>query len=132
MSKQKWTKEVEGKVSGNSYYFPPVIDGRMLEDIEGSPAFKDAVWEILELHAKKQKDYGTSADPFANVRASEEFGVEPWKGGLVRLNDKVTRLKNFALKGALANESVEDSLQDIAVYAIIALCLYREASRGRA
>ena len=103
---------------------------RCLDDLPGSPEFKDAIWEILELHARKQADYGSGADPFANIRASEDFGVPAWKGSLIRMNDKVTRLKTFSEKGVLANESVEDSMADIAVYAIIALCLYREASRG--
>tara|TARA_Y100000310_G_scaffold338983_1_gene430203 strand:+ start:1142 stop:1297 length:156 start_codon:yes stop_codon:yes gene_type:complete len=44
------------------------------------------------------------------------------------MNDKMSRLKTFAKKGSLSNESVEDSLRDLAVYAIIALCLYQEES----
>lgn len=82
--------------------------------------------ELAGLHARKQSDYGSDADPFANVRASEGFGVAPWIGALIRLNDKVVRLKSFARKGSLANESAEDSIRDIAVYALIALCLYEE------
>jgi hypothetical protein len=92
----------------------------------GDPRFHELLDEIGRLHDKKQQDYGTDVDPFANVRASEEFGVAPWIGSLVRMNDKVTRLKSFARKGTLANESVEDSLLDIAVYALIGLILYRE------
>jgi len=45
---------------------------------------------------------------------------------LVRLNDKIVRLKSFAKKGKLANESAKDSMMDIAVYALIALILYEE------
>ncbi len=81
-----------------------------------------------ELHDRKQQDYGTDNDPFANVRASREFGVEPWIGAMVRLNDKITRVKSFIAKGNLANESLEDSLSDIAVYAVIAKVLYREST----
>ena len=47
---------------------------------------------------------------------------------MVRANDKVKRLQNFARKGSLANESAEDSFDDLAVYAIIGKVLYREAS----
>lgn len=83
--------------------------------------------ELGELHDRKQKDYGTNTDPFANVRSSEEFGVPAWVGALVRLNDKIVRLKQFAKRGDLANESAEDSMKDIAVYAMIALVLYEEA-----
>lgn len=94
--------------------------------VSGDPRFHALLREIGELHDRKQRDYGSSADPFANVRASEEWGVAPWIGALVRLNDKVHRLKRFAQKGSLANESAEDSMLDIAVYALIALILYRE------
>jgi hypothetical protein len=98
----------------------------------GDPRFHALLKQIGELHDRKQEDYGAEADPFANVRASQEWGVAPWIGALVRLNDKVHRLKRFAHKGTLANESAEDSLQDIAVYALIALILYREESAPEA
>lgn len=97
----------------------------------GDPRFHKVLKLLGELHDKKQMDYGSDLDPFANVRSSEEFGVQPWIGALVRLNDKVTRLKQFARKGSLANESAEDSMLDIAVYAIIAYLLYQEASLGK-
>ena len=90
--------------------------------------FAEILTESLELHSRKSKDYGTGQDPYANVRASEEFGVESWKGALIRSNDKITRLKQFAKKGALANESAEDSLIDLCVYFPIVLMLYRQAS----
>jgi hypothetical protein len=84
---------------------------------EGDARFHELLRQIGELHDKKQRDYGADEDPFANVRASQEWGVEPWVGALVRLNDK----------GELANESAEDSMMDIAVYSLIALILYRES-----
>lgn len=93
----------------------------------GSEAFHAVLRELGDLHDRKQQDYGTDTDPFANVRASAEFGVPAWVGAVVRMNDKVTRIKSFCRKGNLINESLEDSLADIAVYAAIALVLYREA-----
>lgn len=95
---------------------------------QGDPRFHALLDEIGRLHDKKQADYGAEGDPFANVRASQEWGVPAWVGALVRLNDKVHRLKQFAQRGTLANESAEDSMLDIAVYALIALVLYREAA----
>jgi hypothetical protein len=94
----------------------------------GDPRFHALLKEMGELHDKKQADYGTEGDPFANVRASEDWGIPAWVGACVRLNDKLKRLKAFAKKGVLENESAEDSMIDIAVYALIALVLYREAS----
>ena len=109
-----------------------VREVRDLNTLPGDPRFLDLVWQMAKLHASKQEDYGfegnatAKADPFANVRASQEFGTKPWVGALIRMNDKVTRLKAFARKGVLANESAEDSMLDIAVYGLIALILYRE------
>ncbi len=92
----------------------------------GDPRFHAVLKEMGDTHDRKQQDYGTDGDPFANLRASADFGVRPWVGAYVRLNDKITRVKSFIRKGTLANESIEDSLLDIATYAAIALVLYRE------
>lgn len=96
-----------------------------------SREFHGLLQEIGDLHDKKQLDYGSERDPFANVRASEEFGIPAWVGSLMRANDKMVRLKNFAMKGELANESAEDSMYDIAVYVLIALILYRQATEPK-
>lgn len=94
---------------------------------EGSKRFHELLQEIGELHDRKQSDYGRPTDPFANVRASEDFGVKGWVGALIRANDKMRRLQKAADGGTLANEGVVDSLMDLAVYALIALVLYEEA-----
>lgn len=88
--------------------------------------FDQVLEELRAMHDKKQTDYGRTGDPFSNVRASEAFGIPGWIGALTRANDKMRRLQKFAAEGNLANESVEDSLIDLAVYAIIGLILYRE------
>jgi len=96
----------------------------------GKSDFQKVIDEITALHDKKQSDYGRveQGDPFANVRASEDFGIDGWVGSVVRANDKMRRLQKAAQQGpeSLKNESVEDSLMDMAVYSIIALCLFRE------
>ena len=97
-----------------------------------SERFHEILSELGELHDLKQKDYGSGNDPFANVRASAEFGIPPWLGAVLRLNDKVVRIKSFVRNGRLENEKVEDSLRDIAVYATIALVLWEEqVAEGR-
>lgn len=88
--------------------------------------FHEILKELGDLHDKKGLDYGASADSLANVRASAAFGVPAWIGVAIRMRDKMTRLQAFARAGALANESLEDSLRDIAVYAVIALVLIEE------
>ena len=92
----------------------------------GSKKFYDALIEAGLLHSSKQRDYGKDQDPFANVRASEDFGVPGWVGCMIRANDKMRRLQTYATKGSLANEGVRDSLLDLAVYALIGLVLFEE------
>jgi hypothetical protein len=89
-------------------------------------AFERVLSELAVLHAKKSLDYGSDIDPLANIRAASDFGIEPYIGALLRLNDKVHRLKVYAVRGTLANEGAEDSLKDIVVYGTIALQLFRE------
>ena len=91
--------------------------------------FDEILTEMSALHNKKGADYGSDADPYANVRASAEFGVEPWVGALIRLNDKITRLKSYTRRGVLENESAADSIKDIAVYAVIMQILYDEQEK---
>jgi hypothetical protein len=90
--------------------------------------FEKVLQEIRDLHIKKQSDYGRpeQGDPFANVRASEDFGIPGYLGAVIRANDKVRRIQKYARGGTMVNESVEDSLLDAAVYFMIALCLFRE------
>jgi len=95
-----------------------------------SARFHELLKEIGDLHDRKQQDYGRGDDPFANVRSSTEWGVPAWIGAMIRLNDKVRRLQSLAAKGSLANESAIDSMQDIAVYALISLVLYEQEAGG--
>lgn len=92
--------------------------------MNSSERFTAILKKIQETHDKKGADYGTDKDGLANIRQASEFGVEPWVGAILRVNDKMMRLKTFIKKGKLVNESVEDSLLDLAVYTIIALTLY--------
>ena len=79
------------------------------------------------MHDRKQADYGRDDDPFYNIKQSAHWGVEPWQGAMMRADDKMGRIRNLAANGGeLVNESIEDSLMDIAVYALIALVLRDE------
>lgn len=99
-----------------------------MSETGGDPRFHALLKEMGELHASKSADYAPGADPLANLRMSERFGVPAWIGSMIRLNDKVGRLQEFAKRGDLNHESAEDSMLDIAVYALITLILYREES----
>lgn len=70
----------------------------------------------------KNHDYTDgSTDPFANFRAAELLDIDPVNGILLRMLDKVMRLKTFTNKGALhvAGESALDACDDIVNYAIL-------------
>ena len=98
----------------------------MAERHPSSARFHEILAELGALHDRKQADYGRGDDPFANVRASADWGVPGWVGAMVRATDKVRRLQALVANGRLENEAAEDSLRDLAVYAIIALVLYEQ------
>jgi hypothetical protein len=96
-----------------------------------SAAFKSALDEVWQMHRSKSHDYGSQHDPLANIRNGAEFvGIEPWRAAMVRLSDKVTRLATFNRTGELCHEAVEDTLLDLASYALLCLVLRRESSDG--
>jgi hypothetical protein len=107
-------------------------DGLLKPDVHPtSQAYFDLLDEMRELHLSKSAGYGCpdGTDPLLNIRNGASFvGIPPWKGAMVRLSDKVTRLATFNKTGRLSHESVEDNLMDLASYALLALVLYREES----
>jgi len=108
-----------------------VVKGVPLGRHPDSARFHAILGELGALHDKKSRDYGTDTDPFANVRGSEDWGIAPWVGALLRATDKMRRLQKYAKVGELANEAVEDSFRDLAVYAVIALVLFEKAKITR-
>lgn len=102
----------------------------MSERHQNSKRFHELLKAAGDLHDQKQMDYGKNDDPFANVRATEEWGIPAWVGAMIRLNDKVARLKSLASKGSLNNEAAVDSFMDIAVYALIAHVLFEEENNA--
>jgi hypothetical protein len=98
-----------------------------------SRAFFDLCDQLKEMHRRKSRDYGcpSGEDPLANIRNGAKFvGIPSWKGAMVRLSDKVTRLAAYNATGRLENESLEDNLFDLASYSLLALLLHREEHRG--
>ena len=67
--------------------------------------------EMDALHERKNHDYG---DSFSKSFA--EFGLV---SAVVRMSDKMERLKSLCKKEALVNESVRDTLIDLACYAVM-------------
>ena len=92
--------------------------------------------DLLELHdqtckscrdimLKKNNDYtgGKKAtDIFANFNSSKILDIHPVQGLLLRVIDKVQRIRSFTNDKELSvpNETVEDACDDIVNYAILA------------
>ncbi len=88
--------------------------------------------ELKALHAAKDADYA-GEEPLSNFRKCEAFGIPAWKGCLVRMADKYSRLVSLVGKdGAheVPGEGIEDSLKDLAVYSIIVLALMERPLSG--
>jgi hypothetical protein len=80
----------------------------------------------LETAKKKNQDYAHSADPFANFRACEAIGVSTPRGMLVRIQDKIQRISNLIERPpAVANEPLEETCMDLAMYAFIMATYFR-------
>ena len=98
--------------------------------------------ELLKLHdetcskckiimAKKNSDYtgGSQAtDIFANFNSSTILNIHPVQGLLLRLIDKVQRIRSFTndKKLSVPDESVDDACEDIVNYAILAKAMLIE------
>ena len=103
-------------------------DGLMSEQ-PGSLPFLDLLEELRSLHLSKSQDYGSESDPLANIRQGAEFvGIEAWRGCLVRVADKVQRLKTFCRTGRLVHEGVRDTLLDLSAYSLLAIVLFDEGN----
>ena len=72
--------------------------------------------EMMELHRRKNNDYGNAAQKSYN-----KFGIISY---VVRLCDKMNRLETLTKPGAeqkVEGEKIEDTLMDLAAYAIMAI-----------
>ena len=96
--------------------------------INQSKRFEELLEDMKKIHDKKRHDYANEDDIFANFRHSELAGIPSWKGTAIRLGDKFSRLMEFAKKETLEvkDESIKDTLLDLANYALITHILYEE------
>ena len=89
--------------------------------------FNELLKEIKALHDSKGADYEGSGVPYANLRASEEWGVPAWVYAMLRGEEKMRRLKTYAKGSTLQHEGARDSQIDIAVLALISIVLREDA-----
>ena len=90
--------------------------------------FHEIVKEMVELHDRKNRDYGGSEYLSNFMMCEKHKGVPAWIGCIIRLSDKMARLMNIASTEeiAVSDETLTDTLTDLAVYAIITRILYED------
>jgi hypothetical protein len=85
--------------------------------------------ECREIMRRKNHDYANaSGDPFSNFRIAESYGVHPAIGILLRMTDKLQRIRTFVSAGELkvSGETVDDACDDLVNYAILIKGMLRE------
>lgn len=84
---------------------------------------KDFCEVMKQVTADKNADYtGDDPSPFSNFTRVEAMGIcSTEQGFLTRMTDKMARLTSFVQKGTFKvhNESVTDTLMDLANYSIL-------------
>lgn len=93
----------------------------------GSAEFLAVLDELKQLHLRKTLDYGVDEDALSNIRMSADIvNLPAWAGCVLRMMDKMHRLKAYFRRGKVEFDGLEDTLKDIACYAVIAEVLRRE------
>mgnify|MGYP003127463404 CR=1 FL=1 len=94
-----------------------------------SEAFYKLLDNMRAVHDMKRHDYASKDDVFKNFRTCEMAGIPAWKGVAIRIGDKFSRLMSFVKQEELKvkDESIRDTLIDMANYALICAVLYDEA-----
>ncbi len=92
---------------------------------------EDTSKKCLDIMIKKNSDYTggeKSNDVFANFRSSEILGVDPVLGIMMRVMDKIQRIRSFTEDGKLevSDESVYDACEDVVNYMILAKAMFVE------
>jgi len=84
----------------------------------------------VEISKRKNGDYANEDDPFQNFRACQAMGIPSEVGLVVRMTDKLARISNLIHREAkVADESILDTLSDLANYAMI-LRMYLEQKQN--
>jgi hypothetical protein len=80
------------------------------------------------VYEAKDSDYSATGLPMGNLRKCEDAGIDAWRGCLVRIGDKMSRLENFLKEKEylVISEKAEDTVIDLANYAILMACLIEE------
>lgn len=99
------------------------------QSLAGHPRFYELLRELGNIHNAKNQDYG-DGNPFGNFMEATKLGIRPFLGVLVRLTDKYSRVMTLAkrhnYRTMVKDESIMDTLKDMAVYSLIAVVMLEE------
>ena len=92
----------------------------------------DLLASMGALHRRKAADYGSNEDPFLNYEwAAAVLDVPGWKGAVMRLFEKMARLRTMVVKGELQNEQMEELMGDIALISAISYSMFVRHKEGK-
>ncbi len=101
----------------------------MTEINSSNPDFDALLQRMADICRAKNHDYARPGDFYSNFRSVEQLDIPAWKGILVRMSDKWSRIVELSVKdAAVTDESIEDTLLDLANYALICILMRREDS----
>jgi len=112
-------------MSRNRFYDQRIV--RLKERFKDNTAL-DILDNMQSVYEAKDNDYSATGLPMGNLRKCEEAGIDAWRGCLVRIGDKMSRLENFLKEKEylVISEKAEDTVVDLANYAILMSCLLEE------
>jgi hypothetical protein len=115
-------------MSRNKFYDKTIFQIKGMFKDETALNILDNMQSVYEA---KDNDYSATGLPMGNLRKCEDAGIEAWRGCLVRIGDKMSRLENFLKEKEylVISEKAEDTVIDLANYAILMSCLIEEIKR---
>jgi hypothetical protein len=115
-------------VSRNKFYDKTIFQIKGMFKDETALNILDNMQNVYEA---KDNDYSATGLPMGNLRKCEDAGIDAWRGCLVRIGDKMSRLENFLKEKEylVISEKAEDTVIDLANYAILMSCLIEEIKK---
>jgi len=115
-------------MSRNKFYDKTIFQIKGMFKDETALSILDSMQKVYEA---KDSDYSASGLPMGNLRKCEDAGIDAWRGCLVRIGDKMSRLENFLKEKEylVISEKAEDTVIDLANYAILMSCLIEEIKK---
>ena len=115
-------------MSRNKFYDKTIVQIKSMFKDETA---LDILNNMQAVYEAKDSDYSATGLPMGNLRKCEDAGIEAWRGCLVRIGDKMSRLENFLKEKEylVISEKAEDTVIDLANYAILMACLIQESKK---